>query len=472
MSVSSIGKSNILVEDVLQTIFQQLEGEDLLNCEAVCRQWQNSLLSGTPWRRLFNRQVARSPAWQRVQKILEKNQRILRTEEYRDICKNILQAKRNWRTGNFAKFIHSLDSMQTFPFRITMNGDCVVWNALCPSVNGEYRKEHSFLDTESMEITDIPEFADLITISEILFSAHRISRKLEVIDSNKRVYSLYDGREDDSRLYNFVFESKLLAVSSYNMNSHSGRIQIWKLESPPILLNDRTFSQLWDQLDIFKVDERFIVAKPNLRTLYLTSTETLKVLTSLSVRQCKYGYDEYHQFEYNRGLLFQSRGNGIIRILDVATGTHFNDVRLPLWNKENKLIKFVPFEVYRQENEPSAKLLDSWASSNSNFLVIGWKYWNTRTNLFYLSVYDLNSIKKNSDPDSHLLYTLNIQLDIDCFLTNESQIVCYGRDYRNERKLIEINFVTIGLGPVSSALQENREVEDVSIIKIDRSMYI
>jgi hypothetical protein len=145
---------------------------------------------------------------------------------------------------------------------------------------------------------------------------------------------------------------------------------------------------------------------------------------------------------------------------------------LPLRNKDNDFIIFISSEEFTEESERTAELLDTWASSNSNFVVIGWKYWNTQTYLFYLSVYDLNAIKKNSDPDCHLLYTLDIQLDIDCFLANESQIVCYGRDYRNERKLIEINFVTIGVGPASSALQENREVEDVSIIKIDRSMHI
>ena len=86
-----------------------------------------------------------------------------------------------------------------------------------------------------------------------------------------------------------------------------------------------------------------------------------------------------------------------------------------------------------------------------------------------MSVYDLEAVKKrNSDPGSYLLYTLDIHLAIDCFLTNDSQIICYGRDYKNERKLLDINFVNVGLA-ASSALQENREVEDVSIVKNDRS---
>ena len=434
MSVSSFSQSNILGEDVLQMFSHQLDDEEQQNCEAVCRQWR------------------------RVQKELEK---------YRDICKDI-QVKRNWRTGNFAKYISSPNSTQTPASWITMKDDCVVWNA-----DHEYRREYSFLDTESMDIKEIPHSANWITVREILSlstpSYLRLPcQKLEVLDSNKRVYSLYDAREDDFMLCDFVFGSKLFVVYSHNENSTSERIKIWKLENPPILLNDRTFSQFRD-LEIFKVDERFIVARTISRTMYFISSETLEVLTSLSVQPCRYGYDEIYQLEYHRGLLFQSCGNGTIRILDVASGTYFNDVRLPLWNKDNEIIKFVPLEVFRTQKKPSAKLLDSWASSNSNFLVIGWKYWNTQTNSFYLSVYDLEAVKKrNSDPGSYLLYTLDIHLAIDCFLTNDSQIICYGRDYKNERKLLDINFVNVGLA-ASSALQENREVEDVSIVKNDRS---
>ena len=71
MSVSSINQSNQLGVDVLQMIFQQLDGEDLVNCEAVCRQWHDILLAGTPWRRLFHRKINYSPSWRKEQKKLE-----------------------------------------------------------------------------------------------------------------------------------------------------------------------------------------------------------------------------------------------------------------------------------------------------------------------------------------------------------------------------------------------------------------
>jgi hypothetical protein len=80
MSVSSISQSNVLGDDVLQMIFQQLDGKDLVKCEVVCRQWRDVLLSGTPWRRLFHRKIKCSHLWRKEQKKLEKNQRTLPTE--------------------------------------------------------------------------------------------------------------------------------------------------------------------------------------------------------------------------------------------------------------------------------------------------------------------------------------------------------------------------------------------------------
>jgi hypothetical protein len=320
-----------------------------------------------------------------------------------------------------------------------------------------------------MGITEIPQSDDWITVRETFLSTPHRGKKLELIGPNDQVYSLYDGREDDFRLCDFVFGSKLFVVNSHNENFNSERIEIWKLENPPISLIERTFEDR--NLRISKVDERFIVAEEDEepKTLYFISTETLEVFTSLSVKKSKY--------EYNRGLLFQSRGNGIVHVLDVATGTRFSDVHLPLRDKDNDFIKFISSEEFKEENERTAGLLDTWASSNSNFVVIGWNCWNNKKReiLFYLSVYDLDAIKKrNSDPGSHLLYTLDVLLDIRSFLVNESQIVCYGRNFENGEEFFEINFVTTGLVPTSSASQENHDEddEDAFLIKIDRSLHI
>jgi hypothetical protein len=119
--------------------------------------------------------------------------------------------------------------------------------------------------------------------------------------------------------------------------------------------------------------------------------ESLEVFTSLNLNGCEWKYD--------RGLLFQYQGNGIVRILDVATNTNLNDVHLP----------------FRQEDERNVEMcLFRWASSNSNVIVIGWHYSKDWLNIAsHLSVYDLEAVKKpNSDPDSYLLYTLQFNFHI------------------------------------------------------------
>jgi F-box-like len=134
MSGSSISQSNALGVDVLLMIFQQLDGEDLLNCEAVCCQWRDILLAGTPWRRLFHRNIAALPLWRKVQKKLKKNQLILQTEQYREVSKAILQVERNWRTAQFKNSVYLVKDYSGV--RITISDDYVAWD-LDRNENGE-----------------------------------------------------------------------------------------------------------------------------------------------------------------------------------------------------------------------------------------------------------------------------------------------------------------------------------------------
>ncbi len=164
-------------------------------------------------------------------------------------------------------------------------------------------------------------------------------------------------------------------------------------------------------MNIFKVDEQFIVAwannyqKPKADILYFISTETLEETRTLCVKTGKYAY--------GRGQLIQLSAYGVIRVMDVATGTHFNDVHLP----------------FRIEDVPFIEMWDPWASSNSNVMVIAWKYTNkeSRRKISHLSVYDLEAVKKrNSDPGRYLLYTLQFQLDVEEFVMNEREIAFSG----------------------------------------------
>jgi len=210
--------------------------------------------------------------------------------------------------------------------------------------------------------------------------------------------------------------------------------------NPPTLLNDRTCEDR--NLKIIKLDEQFIVAsQANQEALYFISTETLEVFKCLS------GINYDNSCAYDRGLLFQCHDDWIIRILDVTSGTYFNDVRIPFQSKDNKFIK----------------LLDTWACSNSTVMVIGWK--GSKPNqrrVSNLSVYDLEAVKKpNSDPGRYLLYTLQFQLDIDKFVMNESEIAVIGKDGKGDRSVTVLKFANFSFAePKSADLKENPEANE------------
>ena len=409
-------------------IFQQLEGELLVKCEAVCRQWPDILKSETPWKRLFDRQVACSPLWRRAQKKLESNSLTLRLEEYQDICKDILQMECNWRTGNLTKFTYKVNRCDHFI--LTIGEDYVAWD-FRPFENFGSHEGFALLDTESMKITKVTlcGWYELVNGMLVRWDYTDTGRCMVHI-WNPKINWLINEEEKGFNARQICCGNELMACHSTCLNGGE-RIEVWKMGNPPTLLRTRTFEDR--KFFISNVDERFIVAvnqsshetHKKAVTLHFISTETLEVFTSLSAMNYEcYLYERSDipsnsvstlmNFEcvYSHGLLFQYRGTGIVRILDVATGNNVNDVRIPFQSKDKKFIK----------------LLDTWVSSNSKVIVIGWKYSkNPHRRVSHLSVYDLEAVKKaNSDPGTHLLYTLQFQFDIHSFVMNESEIAFSG----------------------------------------------
>jgi hypothetical protein len=123
MSSASISQLN---EDVLGVIFQQLEGKDLLSCVLVCRQWRDILWAGILWKRIFQEKTKSSPFWRRAQKKLESDQLTLRMDQYQGVCKEVVQVKSNWRTGNFKTFAYLVNRGEFF--RLTLGDDCAAWD--------------------------------------------------------------------------------------------------------------------------------------------------------------------------------------------------------------------------------------------------------------------------------------------------------------------------------------------------------
>ena len=108
-------------------------------------------------------------------------------------------------------------------------------------------------------------------------------------------------------------------------------------------------------------------------TVYFISTETLDDVQSFTVLSG-------NEIRYQRGLFFQRRGVGIIRILDVASGTHVNDANLPI----------------EKRDEPHVSMMGGWASCNSKVIAVGWQFRNPKTLrvLSCLRVYDREAVEK------------------------------------------------------------------------------
>ena len=306
MSISSISQSNVLVEDVLQMIFQHLDAGDLLKCEAVCRQWRDIFLAGTPWRRLYHRNIGRLRLWRKAQKELELDQKTLRTEQYRGICKDILQkVDRNWRRGHFTKLTCPVSS--SCATCISINDDYVAWNiSYVPHVNGLYGRICAFLDTESMEINEITTYFSVGKqntssggcSSEMLVSRYDLcSGNLEIVSrKNRWAVNIWDGLDEgEKKNLTFKLGSKLLVT--YCHCEDRERIRIWKMGNLPVLLHDRTCK--FRNLYLAKVDKRFIVLCNFDATFYFISTETFEEFRTVSWKENYYGWG------YDRGLLFQ-----------------------------------------------------------------------------------------------------------------------------------------------------------------------
>jgi len=433
MSISSISQSNVLGEDVLQMIFQHLDAKDLLKCEAVCRQWRDIFLAGTPWRRLYHRNIGRLRLWRKAQKELELDQKTLRTEQYRGICKDILQkVDRNWRRGHFTKLTCPVSS--SCATRISINDDYVAW---VPRHNDLYDREIcAFLDTESMEISEITTYFSVgkpntllfRCSSEMLVSRHDFcSGNLEIVSRKKRwAVNIWDGLDEgEKKNLDFEFGNKLLVTYCHCEGSGRDRMRIWKMGNPPVLLHDR-ICKFRNLATFLKVDERFIVLCNSDETFYFISTETFEEFRTVSWKKNYYGW------EYDRGLLFQfiygsNDNDNIIRILDVASGTFYSDVRLPIRNGTERYVDLI---------------MDQWASSNSRFVVIGWKTYES-SGIFqfsHFSFYDLEAVKKPSSGRRCYLYTLQFQFIVPSFVMDESRIVFKGIHRHNESNVTVLDF--------------------------------
>ena len=238
--------------DVLQVIFQQLEDKDLRNCEAVCRQWRDISLGVTLWKRFFDGKSKSFPLWRRAQKKLESNQLTLRYEQYRGVCKEILQEERHWRTGIFTTFTYDVN--RGVSFTLTIGDDCAVWNYR-PRAHPETCKGFAFLDTQSMKITEIPLYGESKIENGMLVS--KIGRTVKIWNPKMNwILNEVPGGSSPFSSRQVFPAGELVVCYSYSRNSRE-RFEVWNMENPPTLLRSRICDdRMWT---ISEVDNQFIV---------------------------------------------------------------------------------------------------------------------------------------------------------------------------------------------------------------------
>ena len=130
--------------------------------------------------------------------------------------------------------------------------------------------------------------------------------------------------------------------------------------------------------------------------------------------------------------------------------------------------------THQRDGEPCAVLFYRWAASNSNVIVIGWRYLNKEKDeiLSNLSVYDLKAMKKPNS-NSQLLYTLQFQFDIDSFVMDESQIAFGGRDDENNQFLTVLKFADFNFAErKSQSSNDNSGANEVIKMEIIRAPYL
>jgi F-box-like len=390
-----------LYEDALLLIFRHLTYKDLANCEAVCSMWRGVMLTGTPWRTCFHKEMATSPRWREVWKKTGIDEKKLRSADYRDIYRAmhmyLKELDNNWRTGKCKEI--------NVPIK---EGCCFAdarddWVAFLEHIPNPMHNELVFWHKKSQisERFDIGCYTSLLAITKEMFICTN-SLAFAVFDRNVGQTTFEVKAEQDRYIRWSVFLNNLLVVCFPDREeaaSLSFRLCVWKIESPSnvSLLNQWTFQG--ECFDV-KMDERYIavsiiMADPQI--LHLISTETLEIEKSLD-----FGGKSH---TYHQGLLF-FQNDKFFQVYDVSSQRYFHELPLP--------------------EPPNLSIIDHMIGTNTKYVVIALLYedkdYEDRNSLV-LSVYDFEAIKNPSAESNNLLLaTFKFELENYWFIIDETQM--------------------------------------------------
>ena len=419
MSLSCYQLANQLSYDVLLIIFDQLEEQDFLRFETVCRQWRNVFLSGTPWRRLFHRKIVSSPYWRNVLRIFGVDVDKLETVHYRSLCRAIIEELKhidqNWQTGNFKKTC--VTTLLETISNATIWDNCIVLYSQNKS-SGVNEMTFGFFHQKNLEVTssiEIPNGSFAVTNTEIVVGWD--TKNIKILDTNGQLISEVPELNEDERVsWNLEFcclSKDQMAVLSKTYEQQ--KLSVWDVSDPlratrlqiQRLILGLPFSY-WFNTSM-KMDYQFIAIstfRNETTSFYFFSKKTLDLHWQKTVD----GYMIYN-FAYGKGLLL-----------------------LYVTKENDKREKFVVIEVYDVTSRTCVREMSTGAMCrgekfeqnvgfNSKVLVV------VENTIDFsprckINIYDLEAIKNpNSSADELLVCTQALDFRCQKIAVTETEIL-------------------------------------------------
>ena len=394
-------------EDVLLLIFQHLDGKDLVHCEAVCRQWRQVMLTGTPWIRWLKQRSASPelrPFWHRMG-LDETN---LQFQDYRAICRDIVrylnQQDNNWRHGKYEE-----SSLECNADYATISGNYTY----CP------KKKWDPYGTTAVTILDKTSQVRAINRIDVEGELLQFYNNIVIYKCRDKIkFADYSDGHVISELTvgwsirNYRFNGKLLAV---RFDDH---LCVWKVENDNMTMLKRLeiisdFSLEMDGKYIVVVD-RFFDGEEVYAEVNFICTKAMEIKRTLNV-----GLNE---FAYVKGLLFILTKKNVVRIWNVASEIYLDDLHIP---------------------HGYAPCIDSRGKikANSKFLIMLFDDHICYDNKL-LCIYDLEAIKNGSCSAKGLpLHTIRVSHSVREVSADETHIVVSDTScYALEKKIITLDF--------------------------------
>jgi hypothetical protein len=427
--------SDFLSDDVLSKIFENIHVSDVISCAKVCRKWRcviNSLVLG---RRFFQRMKKSSAVCRRAWHKMALDETNLKPGDYKNICWSSLQYLQqvddNWRTGNFKLTTTPLSHFKPTSDRLRIGEDFI---AVCDI----YGTETLIFDKESVELKHtfgrnekwIYELIDRNTFVSCVdyepsvhdINSNQLIRRFEC----KGQFSQFQAPKlarSTAKLFAFFssFTVSMRRLDVWRVDNASNWIRVKAMEIP---FNDYFYE--------WKVDEQFIhsIFYPFSHPLLKKDSETTCHFYSTGVVHnsgLERSFSVAKRFIYDHGLIFFIH-HGLIRILDVASGTYLNDIHV----------------------DPSRLKTTKYIKVNSKFVVMSTSYINEKN----LHVYSLQALK-NISPSDPLVTVIKLELetfDVDDVLVDETQIVCLMNE-ESKRAILVIDFGALTKMPAHNLFQ-------------------